>query len=161
MKTALTVFFVAAAACGGSKQDSTKPEVSQEARAHEGEGHKGEHGNAGMPQIAKFHDTLAPRWHAAKSPQRMADTCSAMAQFRTDADAIVATPPPRADDAATWTTRSQALSESVAALETTCKANDAVAFEPAFERVHHSFHAVMEAAGGHHEEHSKGEHDKH
>ena len=27
--------------------------------------------------------------------------------------------------------------------------------QPAFERVHNGFHAVMEASGGHHEEHEE------
>jgi hypothetical protein len=57
-----------------------------------------------------------------------------------------------------WTDATGKLAASIEALDTTCKANDATAFEPAFETMHASFHGVMEAAGGHHEGGHGGEH---
>jgi hypothetical protein len=168
-----------AAACGGTaKPDSTaKPagmmgeqcQMGEKGQMDEkcqmgqmgdkgGMGEKGEMANM-PPQIAKFHDTLAPRWHAAHGPQRMADTCGAMAQFHTDADAIATSQAPSGGDAAAWSAGGKQLTEAVTALETTCKANDAAAFEPAFERVHKTFHGLMEAAMGQHGEH--GEHGEH
>jgi hypothetical protein len=153
MKTALMALVLASAACGGtSKPDSTAstapadpPGGAATARA----------------QVDKFHDTLAPRWHAAQGPQRMADTCAAMSQFRAETDAIAAAPAPGSGDPATWSSHTKQLTDAVGALDVACKANDAVAFEPAFERVHHVFHEVEEAtSGGHggHGEHGKGEH---
>ena len=59
----------------------------------DGMGEKGEMANM-PPQLAKFHDTLAPRWHATHGPQRMADTCGAMAQFHADAGAIATSQAP-------------------------------------------------------------------
>ena len=116
------------AACG-SKQASDKP-------AEHKEGHE-EHG-AMSPEVSKFHDVLSPRWHAAKGPERMKDTCGAVAEFRTDADAIAKAKP--AGDAG-----AKDLTDAVSALDATCQSNDATAFELAFEKVHSSFHAVMEA----------------
>jgi len=121
------------AACGG-KQSTDHP-------AEHSEGHD-EHG-AMSPEVAKFHEALSPRWHAAKGEQRMKDTCGAVAELRTDADAISKAKP--AGDPAAWTTHTQDLSDAVSALDATCQSNDATAFELAFEKVHTSFHAVMEA----------------
>ncbi len=86
------------------------------------------------PELAKFHDVLAPRWHADKA-RRMTDTCAAMADFTSTAAAV----------------GSKDLADAVTALDGTCKANDAAAFEPAFEKVHTTFHKLME--GGEHGEH--------
>ena len=175
MKTSLIGAIAAAAiGCGGAKSDSTAtaadPELGQRHEvgtgrkapmggAHQKEEHgqtgetgeKGEHDEmAGLPpQLAKFHDTLAPRWHAKPGPQRMTDTCAAMPQFHADADAIAAAQPPSGGDASAWSTGGKQLTEAVAALDATCSAHDAAAFEPAFEKVHNSFHGLMEAAGGH------------
>ena len=150
MKTALTIAFVLLAACGGKKSAPTTatPKSGGE-----------EHGNM-LPEVAKFHDVLAPRWHADKGPQRMTDTCGAIAEFQANATVIGQLAAPAGADAAAWTGKTQELTSAVGALDGTCKANDAAAFEPAFERVHTSFHAVMEASGGHKEagEHH-GEHE--
>jgi hypothetical protein len=147
MKTALTFAFVLLAACGGKKSAPTTatPKTAGD-----------EHG-AMMPEVAKFHDVLAPRWHAEKGAKRMADTCGAMAEFQANADALTKAAPPAGADGAAWTGKTQELTAAVGALDGTCKANDATAFEPAFERVHNGFHAVMEAAGGH-KEGAEGEH---
>lgn len=146
MKTALTIAFVLLAACGGKK--ASEPTTSTKT--------SDEHGTM-LPEIAKFHEVLSPRWHAEKGAKRMTETCGALAEFHADADALVALAPPTGADAAAWSGKTKELSDAVGALDGTCKANDAAAFEPAFERVHNGFHAVMEASGGHHEEH--GEHD--
>src|SRR3982751_5277861 len=143
MKTALSVVIVLVAACGGKK---STPAATPTAKGGD------EHANM-MPEVAKFHDVLAPRWHAEKGAKRMADTCGAIPQFTANADALVKATPPAGADAAMWSGKTKELADAVVALDGTCKANDATAFEPAFERVHVGFHAVMEAAGGeHHEE---------
>jgi hypothetical protein len=168
MKAALMVMLAAAVACGGKAapdqggkpaelgQDGTKHDKGQEMGREMGE-------MAAMPpSIAKFHETLAPRWHAPQGPQRMADACAAIGQLHADAGAIVAAPPPAGATPGSWSATGQQLAEAVTALEATCKAGDATAFEPAFMRVHTSFHHAMEAAmpkHGDHDEH--GEHGEH
>jgi hypothetical protein len=118
--------------------------------ASQGEmGAKGEMGEMGEmaglpPALKKFHDTLAPRWHADHGAARTADTCGAIAQFQTDAAAVAASPAPRAADPSAWSAGGKQLVGSVAGLETACKANDAAAFEPAFTQVHDGFHRLME-----------------
>lgn len=104
-----------------------------------------------MPEVAKFHDVLAPRYHADKGDKRRADTCGAIADFEAGADAIAKATPPAGTDQEKWTAQTKELTDAVAAMGGTCKANDAAAFDPAFERVHKGFHGVMEAAGGHKE----------
>jgi hypothetical protein len=123
-------------------------------------GKMGERGEvAGVPrQLVKFHDTLAPRWHAEKGPQRMADTCAALPEFHHDAEAIAAAEAPKQGDAAAWSKGGKKLTEAVSALGATCRNKDAEAFEPAFELVHETFHGLMEAVGGH-DEHGEGDHD--
>jgi hypothetical protein len=163
------VLVVAAVACGGKgKPGSSGPSadldlaLDRSGQKHErgqnhGAGQNREEGEAGEmahmpPPLARFHETLAPRWHAPHGPKRMTDTCAAIAEFRARAAAVAATPSPEGGDAAAWTAGQPQLTEAVTALETTCKANDAAAFEPAFERVHKAFHGLLEAAGGHHDE---------
>jgi hypothetical protein len=159
------VLLVAGVVCGGkAKPDATatnpdgqKQEIGQMKEM----GQKDEPGAmANMrPEIAQFHDTLAPRWHAEHGQQRMADTCAAIAQFRADAEAIAASQAPSGGDAAAWSAGGKQLTEAVAALEKVCQAKDAAAFEPAFERVHTTFHGLMAASGhGAHGEHAHGEH---
>ena len=117
--------------------------------ADDGDGDNGgEHETTLPAPLAKFHDTLAPRWHAERGAKRTAETCAAIPQFRTDADAVVAATPPPGSDAAVWSAGGKQLSEAVAGLETACKANDAAAFDSAFTVVHQRFHGLMEAAGG-------------
>lgn len=139
------VIVLAAAACGGKKSAPATSTTTQTAEAHEG--HEAmEHEN--MPaEMTKFHDVLAPRWHAEKGPQRMKDTCAAIPQFQADADAIAKATPPEKANADTWASSTKALVESVAGLDSTCKANDAAKFEEAFHKVHESFHGLMAAAG--------------
>lgn len=152
MKTALLALLVGTFACGGKSNPGSELDEARGNQPH-ASAHKDV---AGPPaEIKSFHDTLAPRWHAERSPQRIADTCGAIAEFRTKADAIVAAPAPAGADAAAWTNGGKQLADAVLALEATCKANDAAAFEPAFEQVHTSFHHVMEAGGAGHDEHAE------
>ena len=155
MKTRLSLAFVlvAAAACGGKK---TAPATDTTAKPAGGE----HHANM-LPEVGKFHDVLAPRWHAEKGAKRMADTCGAIAEFQANADALTKVAPPATTDAGAWGTKTQELVTSVGALDGTCKANDATAFEPAFERVHNGFHAVMEASGGGEKHEQMGEGGEH
>lgn len=148
MKTALAIVLALTAACGSkSKSDpAPKPEpVGADQKRHL------EH-EPMAPELSKFHDLLAPRWHADKGAQRMKDTCGAVPEFQADADAIAKATPPVGTDAAKWAAGAKNLSDAVTGLDATCKANDATAFEPAFEKVHNGFHAMLEAGGGEHHE---------
>src|SRR5678816_4543185 len=79
MKIAFALILIVAAACGNkSKSEPAKPMGDKPAE---------EHANM-SPEVTKFHDVLAPRWHAAKGEQRMKDTCAAMADFQSNADAL-------------------------------------------------------------------------
>ena len=100
------------------------------------------------PEIRHFHDALAPRWHAEHGPKRMADTCGAIGELHTRATEIVDAAPPAGASPIAWAKSGKALEQAVFDLSTTCKANDATAFEPAFDKVHDRFHEVMEASGG-------------
>jgi hypothetical protein len=172
MKTALIAALTAVIACGGAtKSDSTAPvEPARSGQNHDmvHRGHgEGEHmgGEADEvahmpPEIAKFHATLAPRWHAPRGPQRMTDTCGAIAELRGEAAAVAAAAAPGGGDAAAWSAGGQQLVAAVNALDAACKASDAAAFESAFGQVHERFHAVLAAAGGDHE-HGEADHDDH
>jgi hypothetical protein len=159
IRTLTLAIVLAAAACGGKKPtpaQATTP--TAQAEGHEGSEHEG------MPaEMTKFHDVLAPRWHAEKGPQRMKDTCSALADFHADADAIAKATPPEKANADTWTTSTRALVDAVNGLDPICKANEVAKFEDAFQKVHESFHHVMEAGGvgEKHETEAKGPEGEH
>jgi hypothetical protein len=152
-----------AAACGGKSAPATNH------AQHTGEGsgsaggpmmgHEGEHDDM-SPEHTKFHDVLAPLWHAEKSAKRTADTCAAVPEFKTDADEIGKATPPATANADTWTTGTRALVAAVGKLGDACKANDAGKFETAFADVHEAFHSLMGMAGMHHEEGAE-DHDHH
>lgn len=152
IRTLSLAIVLAAAACGSKKPAPATTTTEQHAEGQEGMEHKN------MPaEMTKFHDVLAPRWHAEKGPQRMKDTCAALPEFKADADAIAKATPPEKANADTWTASTKALVDSVAGLEPVCTANDATKFEDAFHKVHESFHATMAAAGMMEEKHEGGE----
>ena len=146
-----------AAGCGGAGQSSPPPlESARDNQKHDVRAAK--HGGeadetvAMTPEVKAFHDVLAPRWHAEHGARRMADTCGALAELRSDAEAIARATPPERAEPADWKAGARELGEAVAALGETCTANDAGKFEPAFTAVHERFHAVLEASVG-------GDHD--
>ena len=108
--------------------------------------HGDEHHAKLPPELARFHDVLAPRWHADPGPARVKSTCDAIPDFRTRADALAKVTPAPPDNADAWTTGTKQLAEAVEALAATCGANDLVAFDPAFARLHESFEALAESA---------------
>ena len=148
------VWVLSAAACGGGKKSAPDTTTTTQPGDGSGSGAEGEPGDGHhheMPaEMTKFHDVLSPRWHAAKGPQRMTDTCAAMPELRSTGDALAKATPPTKANADTWTTGTRALMDSIGDLEATCKANDATKFEAAFHKVHESFHALMAAAGVEH-----------
>jgi hypothetical protein len=164
---------VAAIACGGTaKQDTAPPgDTDRTVQTHDMHaaradkpGHDAEAGeNAEMaalpPEVKTFHDALAPRWHAEHGPQRMADTCAAIAELHTDAEAIATSTPPPTATPGDWSANATKLTDAVTALGATCKASDAAAFEQAFAVVHNDFHGLLGIAGGMKEE--GGEHAEH
>jgi hypothetical protein len=156
-----TILALALAACG-SKQPA--PASASAAKPVPVE----EHTKMGMsPELAKFHDVLAPRWHAEKGPQRMSDTCNAIGELKSGADAIAKAPRPATANPDAWTAGSHELVASVAGLERQCelgaRGEPSSGFDQAFEEVHESFHHLLEASGAkHEEEHMEGgEHEMH
>jgi hypothetical protein len=97
------------------------------------------------PELAKFHDVLAPRWHAEKGSARIHDTCAAVPELTADAAAVAGSPVPPAVDSVAWTSGGAALVKAVAGLAAACDATDSSGFEPAFQQVHESFHALLAA----------------
>ena len=153
----LTLCLVLAAACGGKQSAPATTQTAEPGGPPAG----GMGKKQGLsPEMWKFHEALAPRWHAAPGPQRMKDTCDAVPQFQADADAIAKATPPTQANADTWTAGTRALVAAVADLATTCNANDTAKFDEAFGKVHDSFHALMAVGGMHHGEDS-GEHGAH
>lgn len=164
---------LAVAACGANKPDGEPLETARNGQRHEvgrhapvgdagrpdgGEGGEAEAMAALPPPVEAFHQALAPRWHAEPGAQRMADTCAAIPELRSRADAIVAAPAPAGRDAAAWELGGKQLAEAAAALEAPCQARDAAAFEAAFTQVHERFHGVLEAATGERGEHGDSGH---
>jgi hypothetical protein len=146
MTRILTLSVLLAAACGSKQATPAAPPAAHDEHA--------EHAEMNMPpELKTFHDVLAPHWHAEKGAKRMQDTCAALPDFHSDADALAKSTPPRSTHADTWTTGTKQLVDAIAGLDATCKANDATQFETAFEKVHVSFHGLLEAAGGEHGEH--------
>lgn len=141
------------AACGGKDKAPATATMAHEGSAHPegaGSGSGDEHANL-PPELSAFHDLLAPRWHAAAGPQRMSDTCSAVAQFKSEADAVAKATPPVSANADTWTKATRALVAAVADLDAACSAKSDAKFEAAFAKLHEAFHALMSqsaAAGG-------------
>ena len=165
MKSFLFLFAVAAAACGGSSSTAPDPALPADKLAPHAMHHDDEHAAmAALPApIKQLHDVLAPRWHAAKGPQRMTDTCAAIPELRTHTTAVGQAPAPADVAAADWTARTTGLGTALTALEAPCKANDAAAFEPAFAAYHTAFHQVLEAAMGKaaHAAHEHADHADH
>lgn len=150
MKIMLTFVVVLVAGCGGKNTPVTSGTTMAGAGEH--------HPNMG-PEMTRFHDVLAPRWHAEKGDKRKADTCAAVPDFQEHAATLATSAPPPTTDAASWSTATKELTVAVGGLEGACTSspND---FEAAFERVHTVFHAVMELAEAK-GDHAGGEHSGH
>ena len=163
-KTLLMVLAALAAGSGcGARSDPSAPlEAARNPQTHDtrrrdpGKGAMAGEADeiaAMPPELQKFHAVLAPRWHAQRGPERTADTCGAIAEFRAEAEALVAAPAPAGRDAAAWSAGGKQLAEAVAALDATCQARDAAGFEPAFAQVHDRFHGLLEAGEPRPDEH--------
>src|SRR5262249_33278565 len=110
----LLISLVLAAACGGKKSDPATTPVK-----HDG-GDDHEMANT-SPELAKFPDVLAPRWHADKGPQRMKDTCAAIPDFTAGVTAIAKAQPPAGVDGGAWMNGASDLAAAVSKLDETCK----------------------------------------
>lgn len=142
-------------ACGSKQPGPTGPAPEAEHGEHAG---SAEHPMEMPAEMQAFHDVLAPRWHAPQGAQRMKDTCDAVTQLQSNADAIGKATPPTTANADTWTNATRALVDAVSELATACQGGNMGTFEAAFTKVHEAFHALMAAAGMH--EHMDG-HEHH
>jgi hypothetical protein len=153
-----TVVAFSVAACGGSSQEPPKDGHHAEGEGHgehaekeghgEGEGHgdghgEKEHHHAKLDGALKaFHDVLAPVYHAEKGPGRNEQACAATASFKDGAGKVAAEPK---GDVAAWKTDADTLTKTIGDLESACK-GDKAGVEPAIEKVHDAFHALMDKA---------------
>jgi hypothetical protein len=147
-RTLTFALLLAAAACGGKGKAASGPTTSGGSADHAGD-HQGgdeEMHDSLSPEMKAFHDLLAPLWHADKGPKRLADTCAAVPQLKTSADAVAKATPPIPTNADTWTTGTRALVAAVGELETACKGKNEAATEAAFAKVHDTFHGLMKQA---------------
>lgn len=148
----IRTFIVAAllaGACGGKDKAAPATPAPTGEMKH---GEDGDHHAAMTPELTAFHDLLRPRWHAQPGPQRMADTCSALPQFQSAADALAKAVPPQTANADTWTAGTRGIVAAAGDLDAACKTNDVAPFDAAFGKLHDAFHGLMMAAG----EHGKG-----
>jgi len=114
-------FAVAACSSHSDSDSSSKPTAEQ--HEHEME--------SMSPQLARFHDLLAPHWHAPPGTARRQTTCEDIGDFKKRAADV-----PNAKE----------LVAAVAALESACMSKDAdAAFDPAFAKVHDAFHHLLDA----------------
>src|SRR4051794_24494626 len=146
----LVALLIAAAACGGKHSAPAKPTGAGSGSGSDMamEHHEGEPDEM-SPELKKFHDLLSPLWHAPKGPERMKNTCAAVAEIKADADAIATATPPVKANADTWTAGTRSLVDAASNLADACKAGKDTTFEAAFEKVHDSFHALVKMAGMH------------
>jgi hypothetical protein len=105
-----------------------------------------EHHGKLSPEVNAFHEVLRPLWHAEKGDKRKADTCAAVPQLTSSADAIAKSVPPETANADRWTGATKALVAAVPELDTACKSGDMGKFETAFSNLHDAFHALMAAS---------------
>jgi hypothetical protein len=126
-------------ACGGSSPPATHEE------------HSAEQEHAALPDaISRFHDVLAPLWHAEAGEARTERTCGSIDSLRARVEEVRTTPPPAAaeGDPAGWQVATDSLGQSVEELGTECAAEGRPAFEERLAAVHEAFHALAERAHG-------------
>jgi hypothetical protein len=142
MKTMFMLLATLAVACGGKAADDTIPPAPAPAAS-------APEAPAAGSAIDRFHDKLAPLWHADESPERIADTCGAVADLHGIAQEILTAGPP-AGAAADFADAAQALEQSVGALHGECDTAERKDFQAKFTVVHDAFHAVADKSGSAH-----------
>jgi hypothetical protein len=151
-KTLLAIALVLAVV--GCKKDKDK-EMAKDKPAGGGsavaEAAHGPHHQRVSAELAKFQEALGEKWHAPKGEQRMKDTCAAVPQMETLSTDAAKLAAPAGVDGGKWTASTKDLETSIAELKGTCGGTDLAKFEPAFEKAHNAFHALIGMTGGHHE----------
>lgn len=140
--------------CGASKESAHDASHHEGEGEHAGgEGHEGGHeheesGEKHHPEmegaIKSLHDVLAPVYHADKGPGRVEKACAATTSLKAETTKVAAEPK---GDAVAWKTDVDSLEKSIGEMETACQ-GDKTGVEPALEKVHDAFHALMEKAKG-------------
>lgn len=154
-KTLLIIALVLAMGCGKKDQDKAKETPTSGAGGATGgaaaEAAHPAHHQRVTAELTKFQEALGDKWHAPKGEQRMKDTCAVVPTMEGVSSEVTKAAAPQGVDAAKWTAGTKELTDNVAALKGTCGGTDLAAFEPAFEKAHTSFHALLGMTGGHHE----------
>jgi hypothetical protein len=141
--------FLVAVGCGGkSKSDAVDPckdKKMMEEHHEEGGGEEaGEHPEL-TPEMAGFHDVLAPLWHADPGPDREANACDNGGELLNAAAAIQDAGPPEGVSGGDWDANVQVLMLSIQDLMDTCSGSSKnLTFDQAFGAVHDGFHGLMD-----------------
>ncbi|MCA9686934.1 MAG: hypothetical protein KC457_32510 [Myxococcales bacterium] len=150
--SSLTLLLAACEKQGGTANpEDTSADAAPPADGEPADGephHGGEDHEHDFPGGVKtFHDLLSPLWHAEPGDERTANTCNAVADMLTKAQAVAAEAAPEAasseDD---WKARGGELVTAVQGLQAACE-GDRAGFDGAFEGVHDAFHALIEVIG--------------
>ncbi|MFO0547025.1 MAG: hypothetical protein U0271_01490 [Polyangiaceae bacterium] len=133
-----------AVACGGSKSESKTADHDAEHEHGEGEGGEHHEEHSAVPEVAAFHDVLAPLWHDKAQAKDWAGVCAGTKDLTTHADAIVASKSADklGDRAQTFRDAATQLSKLSTDLDSVCSQKGDV--EGALKQVHEQFHKVME-----------------
>jgi hypothetical protein len=144
-------------ACGASDPATTTPSTTEPPQAAAAaEPQHDEHGD--MPaQLVAFHDVLKPLWHD-ETANRQANTCGQIAELDARAGALtqVEVAP---DKKEAWAAGVTQLDAAIEELGAGCTGKGD--FVASFTKVHDGFHALLELATGHHEEHGEGHGEGH
>jgi len=147
--------------CSKNDQSSTTPADATETpsdsvtETHDGHGDgHGKHEHDFEGPVDAFHETMAPLWHAQPGEARATDTCAAVGDLISKAEAIEgAEAPEAATDASAWQGAGEGLVAAAQALEKTCN-DDPAGFDDSFKAVHEAFHTLVGLVG-----HGEGEHE--
>jgi len=140
MRSSLFAILLALAACGGTSTPEPATPVGHEHAEHaDGEP---AHEHALPPELAGFHDILAPLWHS-QAADRPAQTCQRAGDMLDAGRRIQAAPVPAGADPTAWQTGVRDLLAAVQALQGDCSSGGAQ-FDARFGAVHENFHHLME-----------------
>lgn len=109
--------------------------------------HKGEHADGKAeahdfpPDVAAFHDVMAPLWHAPAGEQRAQETCVQSSQLVANVSIIQQSGTPANVKADKWSQAVTSLTQAVTELEQQC--DDKNSPEPALGEVHEAFHHLV------------------
>lgn len=94
------------------------------------------------PALSRFHDALAPLWHARRDAQWAANACAAAGELDRRAQATAQAAPPQGMSAEEYAAGAGRLAAAVTALAEACAAGAQGEVEARMAEVHRAFHVV-------------------